>query len=283
MATVKGVWVFSDNNLVDGSQGIFGYTTFEQSVNFASNGQTFSMMKADGSNIYYGSLLVYELEMVCWNTVDRAYQTVDFGSSEQTVSDDFRTFLTTFATQQASEPTPTVKDLTNTTWYIPAGWTATAGYGKFSVDCSSGHGSGDGFYIGYYDAEGMGFVTSTANRVGVFADEFPIHCPPNSDSFTLTIAGGDDASNASLISWLETNGELQSSGDDSGGDDSGSGTVTITYNGAVIASLKAGQSASLPCKDKPMRTDVVVTVPEGMGSGEAVEEWDRSYTITSNS
>lgn len=55
--------------------------------------------------------------------------------------------------------------------------------------------------------------------------------------------------------------------------------VIITYNNAVIASLKAGQSASLPCKDKPMHTDVVVTVPEGMGAGEVVEEWDGSIEV----
>lgn len=54
--------------------------------------------------------------------------------------------------------------------------------------------------------------------------------------------------------------------------------VTIEYNGSTIASLKAGQSASLPCKDKPMLTDLVVTVPEGMGG--SVEEWDGSYTVS---
>ena len=57
-------------------------------------------------------------------------------------------------------------------------------------------------------------------------------------------------------------------------------TVTIEYNGSVIAALKAGQSATLPCKDTLMHTDVVVSVPDGMGAGEVVEEWDGSYTIT---
>lgn len=55
--------------------------------------------------------------------------------------------------------------------------------------------------------------------------------------------------------------------------------VTIEYNGAVIASLKAGQSARLPCDDLPMLTDVVVSVPEGMGAGEVVEEWDGSIEV----
>jgi hypothetical protein len=54
--------------------------------------------------------------------------------------------------------------------------------------------------------------------------------------------------------------------------------VTIEYNGSVIASLKAGQTATLPCKDTLMHTDLVVSVPDGMGG--SVEEWDGSYTVT---
>jgi hypothetical protein len=53
--------------------------------------------------------------------------------------------------------------------------------------------------------------------------------------------------------------------------------VTIEYNGAVIASLKAGQSATLPCKDLPMLTDVVVSVPDELGG--SVEEWDGSIEV----
>lgn len=56
-------------------------------------------------------------------------------------------------------------------------------------------------------------------------------------------------------------------------------TVAIQYNGSTIASLKAGQTATLPCKDKPMHTDVVVSVPEGMGAGEVVEVWDGSIEV----
>lgn len=60
--------------------------------------------------------------------------------------------------------------------------------------------------------------------------------------------------------------------------------VTIEYNNTVIASLKAGQSATLQCKnteEKPnlMKTDIIVTVPEGMGAGEVVEEWDGSIEV----
>jgi hypothetical protein len=56
--------------------------------------------------------------------------------------------------------------------------------------------------------------------------------------------------------------------------------VSIVYSNSIIASLRAGQSATLSCKDILMHTDLVVTVPEGMGAGEVVEEWDGSYTVT---
>jgi hypothetical protein len=44
--------------------------------------------------------------------------------------------------------------------------------------------------------------------------------------------------------------------------------VQINYNGSVIADLSAGQTATLNCKDKVMRSNVVVTAPESMGSAE---------------
>lgn len=43
--------------------------------------------------------------------------------------------------------------------------------------------------------------------------------------------------------------------------------VQINYNGSVIADLSAGQTATLNCKDKVMRSNVVVTAPESMGGG----------------
>ena len=171
MATIKGKWVFNDAITLRGplhkeivnfiSYGDVNYTGFEEEV-------ITLIYSADvGLDYVYFSDTGWE---------DEAFRTVDFGETEQTVSDEFYTWFTANAVQEQTEP------------------------------------------------------------------ETPAESEPEPTD-----------------------------------------TVTIEYNGAVIASLKAGQSASLPCKDKPMRTDVVVTVPEGMGSGEAVEEWDRSYTITSNS
>ena len=47
---------------------------------------------------------------------------------------------------------------------------------------------------------------------------------------------------------------------------SGGSLTTITYNGNTIASLSAGQTATLPCSGKIMQGDVVVTAGSG-GSG----------------
>jgi hypothetical protein len=75
-----------------------------------------------------------------------------------------------------------------------------------------------------------------------------------------------------LLTWLNTNATKIA-------DPVPTDAVTIEYNNAVIASLKAGQSATLECKDLPMLDDVVVTVPEGLGGGEVVEEWDGSIEV----
>lgn len=44
--------------------------------------------------------------------------------------------------------------------------------------------------------------------------------------------------------------------------------ATITHNGEVIASLNAGQTATLKCAGMKMATDVVVAVAENIGGGE---------------
>jgi hypothetical protein len=96
-----------------------------------------------------------------------------------------------------------ITDLKGTTWYVPAGWTATAGYGSFSI-----HGKIDDYYtanplyIGYaFDEENMGFVPKANSIVdhGFFSWT-------SADSFTLSITGGADATAPDLIACLEANG-----------------------------------------------------------------------------
>ena len=43
--------------------------------------------------------------------------------------------------------------------------------------------------------------------------------------------------------------------------------VTVKYNGSVVATIPNGNTATLPIADKKMKTDIVITVPEGEGGG----------------
>ena len=158
MAAVKGVWVFKDGINFYASGGDEGLC--EQTANFTSNGTQYTsfrpFLSGDGGDYDYyqycnddGYTPVY-YGVSGWAA--EAYKTIDFGSVEQTVSDDFYTWLTTNATQQES-------------------------------------------------------------------------------------------------------GESEEEG--------GGGSATVTYNGEVIVSLSAGQTATLNCAGKKMTGDIVVTVPAG--------------------
>lgn len=97
-----------------------------------------------------------------------------------------------------------ITNLTNTTWNIPAGWTATAGYGIFSisfklndeVDCTGL----DVGYNGFLDNPNIADFIYVAAQHGGGTSLTP------SNSFTIEILGGTDVSNTKLISWLEANG-----------------------------------------------------------------------------
>ena len=111
MATVSGVWVWVD-------YFSFEYMDIDESVNFSSNGKSFTRLSismydsgtppiTEIINIRYindsETIKVYRNNS--WQ--NEAYKTIDFGTTEQTVSEDFYSFLTSAATQQApSVPTP---------------------------------------------------------------------------------------------------------------------------------------------------------------------------------
>lgn len=90
MATIKGIWIFNKNPETALTQ---------EAVNFTSNGVSFTSMRcAYGYNsyeLYYNSTPAFA--MSAWNS---AYTEVDFGDTEQTVSDAFLSFMTTYAEQQ---------------------------------------------------------------------------------------------------------------------------------------------------------------------------------------
>ena len=110
-------------------------------------------------------------------------------------------------------------DLTGTTWEIPEGWSATAGYGYFNVD----------IYWCPADFEpDLYGMSSTVLAIGFemdVLDEGPVGYAPESDVITLSnfdmltpitgfkleFGGGKDVTNPSLIAWLSEHGKLISS------------------------------------------------------------------------
>ncbi len=99
-----------------------------------------------------------------------------------------------------------ITDLKGMTVTIPAGWTATAGYGKFAVDVTNSSGSWSEFDVGYnISADGFGDIVSQENYVA-FGD-YSYWSYPSTTSFDLTFTGGTDTTNANLIAWVEANME----------------------------------------------------------------------------
>ena len=90
-----------------------------------------------------------------------------------------------------------ITDLTNTKWILNDDWTSTRGYGNFTVNLTYNNNNYMYFYIGYNPALGG----SEANVIGLDDGSHFF----SGEVITFTITGGTDATNASLISWLETN------------------------------------------------------------------------------
>lgn len=108
-------------------------------------------------------------------------------------------------------------DLTGTSWSVASGWSATAGYGEYSISGSLQYQGNTNTYtfnkfaIGgkWYDSGGS---STQANIVGSgdTSNKYNHKEIDNAKSFTITFTDGTDATNTSLISWLKANGELTS-------------------------------------------------------------------------
>lgn len=72
----------------------------------------------------------------------------------------------------------------------------------------------------------------------------------DSDFQTIAITGGTDATNSTLIAWLEANATQQ------GG---GGGGLTVTYNNNTIHTSTADDTFTLQCNGKLMATDITIT------------------------
>ena len=90
---------------------------------------------------------------------------------------------------------------TETTYNIPSGWVASAGYGIFNVSGDINGSSFTTLAIGYVDS------VSYRNCISLFTNSSFSSQFGNSSSLTITITGGDDVDNELLKSWLDTYGE----------------------------------------------------------------------------
>lgn len=109
------------------------------------------------------------------------------------------------------EEADAITDVTNTTWYIPAGWTAPASWSPYWVKGTITYSDGtvvdipsEGFAIGCEWDMSQFIYSPLENSIGIaFKDSIP-----NTESFTVAFTGGIDSTRSELISWLENNGQL---------------------------------------------------------------------------
>lgn len=108
MATIKGKWVF--NEKLNIPEAVCDYHI----LNYKSNGGDFVEMYISNADLYGYDVVQYVpyagsdgYEVYRWsNFPNQDYRTIDFGATEQTVSDTFLTWMQANATPEA-EPTPT--------------------------------------------------------------------------------------------------------------------------------------------------------------------------------
>lgn len=111
----------------------------------------------------------------------------------------------------------------------------------------------DGYFIKYWAAGGwFGAFTEAGWRYNTYnySPSVPLKTAPIISAPLLHITGGADATNTTLIAWLEANAKLV---------EAETSPTTITYNGTEIASLEEGQTATLSCAGKKMAGNVVVS------------------------
>ena len=105
-------------------------------------------------------------------------------------------------------------NLTGTTWYVPSGWSATSGYGKFNIAGPlqvDGEDFENGGYIGigYTSSSSMKY-TAKQNCFAFGESAMVWGTGTSAQALKLTIEGGASVTYNSLISWLKQNGELLS-------------------------------------------------------------------------
>lgn len=236
--TLKGKWKFKDDPAMPE-----GLSIINQAINFkARNGKSYEEIIVASQYIDY-VLVGGVTETFVYNYIDGGFwsgvngQVVDFGETEQTVTQEFYDWFTAnarllpkftrlyignivatagskcFKRLTTEKPSAEITDLTNTTWYVPSGWSAyDVGVfdinGTFTRSTTNLPDSSYTFkkmWVGSKDDSGV--YTPIENKV-VFKGSSQNYAYGNNYTLTISITGGTDVTNADLIAWLETYGEL---------------------------------------------------------------------------
>ena len=103
----------------------------------------------------------------------------------------------------------TITDLKDTTWYVPSGWSATYGYGRFTIyGTVNGNNISTDAINNFGIGHGYGEAWGATNCIEYLNSDFIPQTLTPTDAFTLSITGGESTTNADLIAWLKANGEL---------------------------------------------------------------------------
>lgn len=221
--TLSGKWVFNDTI----TQYMFdGYgRTWGNTQGFVSNGDTYTRIVTHPRGYISGDIdydqISYQkdnygngevfVQKSTTGWVNDNYKTIEFNGT-WVVDKEFYDWFTANTTEyvEPSLPVWNGTDLTGTSWEIPSGWEAEAGYGIFNISANSDKLfiTGEGFAIGYAfytDMGDFGF-TPQANAIGSGWNS-PI---TNGEEFTLSNITGTGATNTKLIDWLKQYGTLTS-------------------------------------------------------------------------
>lgn len=246
--------------------------SFGETINFTSNSFNFDAISSNGQELLYSrdseiiSSPTIAYGSAKWN--DFGYRIVDFGSTPQTVSQEFYDAFTSIA-----KPVPT--DLTNTTWNVKAGWEAESAFlsfgwyqesvgilnGKDIYDLNIGYGTSTETSAPYDSIEPM------ANSITYHAYNYSHpHFSVNNTTELLFVFGNsaianDLYTNTSLITWLCTYGDLTKRGEaPDTPTDTPTEAISIRYNGKILATIGEGETITLHTNGKKALTDIVISV-----------------------
>lgn len=171
-------------------------------------------------------------------------------------------------------------DLEGTTWNIPNGWYAQSGYGKFYVDGSVTLISNGEVYE--FTSLNIGYTTTSGKEPSGLKNGIALDNNvwfSNSSNLLISINSGLDTINHSLFSWLDTYGELQEPEEPEEPEPT---ATVITYNGSTIATLEAGQTATIKTAETEVEHDIIITpvFPIEIAYGDIIATAEAGQTAT---